>query len=601
MNPLSFISDKVILYTMRIAPQLLLVERDPAVRALLVEGLKALKRFRVFEASSVRTAEQQLRNHQIDLVVLGFINEEMNGERSIWMRDIHHRVQGVVVLDDYSDLSDGEVPTSITLFPDETYTRCQRPRREDAIEHIAGRANQLIPRSSLKGRRFIRQRVDEEDEGTLTVLWVGPEHPINIELQRVCLELGLILVSVESAREALIESRLHRIEAAFVYHQLSDMPGISLIRSVRREVGVTLPIALVSPNQPVEERVEFVHSGVSLFLTEEVGYDVVKQGLRQLQSLGSVSAAKILVIDDDEALLSDLLSSQLSGSAYEVSCLTSPLRLLELLSEIHTDLLVIHTDMIGIGGFEVCRTLRATPEWQALPIILMGERDDPEIRMAAYRAGADDYLTRDANSEFIKTCLRSRLERSRVIQERADRDGLTGLLVRRAFNDALLSRMASARRTNSSVAICLIDLDHFKSINDTYGHIAGDRVLAAMGRLLSSSFRVEDLRGRWGGEEFVVAFSGEDPDNARAILERAKRDFTRFFFEGENDEEFKVTFSAGIACFPEHGDTIEAVFKVADERLYRVKECGRNRILAHDDFDLDELAEIKASQPPIKH
>ena len=158
-----------------------------------------------------------------------------------------------------------------------------------------------------------------------------------------------------------------------------------------------------------------------------------------------------------------------------------------------------------------------------------------------------------------------------------------------------MSQMALARRRGSTVAVCLIDLDHFKSINDTYGHIAGDRVLSALGRLLSSSFRVEDLRGRWGGEEFVVAFSDETAESAKAILERARKEFVRFFFDGEHGERFQAAFSAGVACYPEAGETIEDVFKVADRRLYAVKEAGRNNIFAHDPVVIDEPNDLGVS------
>jgi PleD family two-component response regulator len=180
------------------------------------------------------------------------------------------------------------------------------------------------------------------------------------------------------------------------------------------------------------------------------------------------------VIDDDEALVADMISEELSGGNFEVSCLTSPLRVLELLSEVQTDLVLIHADMQGLGGFELCRTLRALPEWQALPIILATNQQDEELMIAAYKAGADDYVNLSTSSNVIRACIEGRLERSRMVQERADRDGLTGLLIRRAFNDALLGQMASAKRRGSTVAVCLIDLDHFKLINDTYGHLAGD-------------------------------------------------------------------------------------------------------------------------------
>ena len=151
------------------------------------------------------------------------------------------------------------------------------------------------------------------------------------------------------------------------------------------------------------------------------------------------------------------------------------------------------------------------------------------------------------------------------------------------------------------MAVCLIDLDHFKSINDTYGHIAGDRVLSALGRLLSSSFRVEDLRGRWGGEEFVVAFSDESAESAKAILERARKEFVRFYFDGEHGERFQAAFSAGVACYPEAGETIEDVFKVADRRLYAVKEAGRNNIFADDStIEVEELQKVETEQAKLE-
>ena len=429
--------------------------------------------------------------------------------------------------------------------------------------------------------------IEEEDQQDqrASILWVGPkEHEVHSDLERVSRSLNFKLIAVESAQKALRETRLHTFNVAFIYHQLSDMQGLTLVRSLRREVGENLPIAFISHTQDVELRLEGIHAGVSLFLNESMSVDLLSQSVRQLQTLNLRGSARVLVIDDDDSVLGDRVVQDLEKAHFQISCLTSPLRVLELLSEIQTDILVIHVEMEGLGGFEMCRTLRALPEWQSLPILLMGSQEDEMVKIAAYRAGADDYLPTNSSALTLKTCIESRLERSRVIQERADRDGLTGLLVRRAFNDALHSQMAAARRKGSTVAVCLLDLDHFKSINDTYGHIAGDRVLASMGRLLSSSFRVEDLRGRWGGEEFVVAFCYEDEKTAQAILERARKEFIRFYFDGEQGEQLQATFSAGIACFPKDGETIEDVFKVADERLYTVKEHGRNAILAQDQF-----------------
>ena len=627
------------------AAKILVVERDAALRATLVEGLREARDARLYEATSTHTATQLLKTQQIDVLVVGQLSEALEGELSelrLWLRASLARVKRCVRLIEAregwqgstpeeapwseltrrafegalnappitpslpliastpstEDVTSQDPPTSpispsrhvsaVSEAPVEvsyaSVSEAPRPSRPDALTSIKAVAAEPSARHVTLTRA--EREEQEAQEGGVLALWVGPsEHEMSRDLSRVCELLKLKLVSVESAQAALHETRQKRFEVAFVFHQLQDMFGLSLVRSLRREVGDVLPIAFVSSQLQVSDRLEAVHAGVSLFLSEETSADLLTQATRQLQNLNTHGSARVLVIDDDQANLVDSVTSDLTGSSFQLSSLTTPLRVLEHLAEVQTDLLIINADMVGLGGFEVCRTLRATPEWQALPIVLIGERSDDEIRVAAYRAGADDYVSTRFDQSVLRASLTSRLERSRVVQERADRDGLTGLLIRRAFNDALNARIATARRQGSCVSVCLLDLDHFKSVNDTYGHIAGDRVLASIGRLLSSSFRVEDLRGRWGGEEFVVAFSNEDAASAKVILERARREFVRFYFEGEHGESFQSSFSAGVATFPEHGETIEDLFKVADERLYKVKEAGRNRILAADSFD----------------
>ncbi|WP_373047548.1 GGDEF domain-containing protein [Vulgatibacter sp.] len=133
---------------------------------------------------------------------------------------------------------------------------------------------------------------------------------------------------------------------------------------------------------------------------------------------------------------------------------------------------------------------------------------------------------------------------------------------------------ASAR----PAALALLDIDHFKRVNDEHGHLVGDGVLLRFGHLLTASFRVEDLRGRWGGEEFLVAFPGETAAATEGILARLLGAFQAIPFTGEQGATFHCTFSGGVAAYPEDGDTPEALLRIADERLYAAKEAGRSRI-----------------------
>ena len=139
-------------------------------------------------------------------------------------------------------------------------------------------------------------------------------------------------------------------------------------------------------------------------------------------------------------------------------------------------------------------------------------------------------------------------------------------------------RLSEAHRFKKPVSLCLIDLDHFKGVNDTHGHLAGDRVLGRLGRLIGSRFRAMDVRGRWGGEEFVLAFYGEDSETSEMIVGRLKDEFAKMEFRGDMGEKFRVSFSAGIVSFPEHGGTFEDLFRLVDKKLYKAKDGGRNRI-----------------------
>jgi diguanylate cyclase (GGDEF)-like protein len=180
--------------------------------------------------------------------------------------------------------------------------------------------------------------------------------------------------------------------------------------------------------------------------------------------------------------------------------------------------------------------------------------------------------------EELRARVQARLERARLSKERAERDALTGLLLRRPFIDGVRARLAESQRQSKPLALCFLDVDHFKKVNDKFGHLAGDRVLTRLGRLLGARFRREDVRGRWGGEEFVVALLGETAESAKEILSRTAAELAGMTFEGDAGESFHITFSAGISVSTVDGATVEELLKTADARLYRAKANGRNRI-----------------------
>jgi diguanylate cyclase (GGDEF)-like protein len=143
----------------------------------------------------------------------------------------------------------------------------------------------------------------------------------------------------------------------------------------------------------------------------------------------------------------------------------------------------------------------------------------------------------------------------------------------------------------------LLDVDHFKKVNDTYGHLAGDKVLSGLGQLLSRRFRVDDLRGRWGGEEFMLTFKRETKSTMLLAVNRVLDEFKAMTFSGDKGETFQNSFSGGIAEYPIDGESVFELVKVADARLYQAKKRGRKQIVIDDDLFEEVEEEGEAAHP----
>jgi diguanylate cyclase (GGDEF)-like protein len=354
------------------------------------------------------------------------------------------------------------------------------------------------------------------------------------------------------------------------------MSSFSLARRLR-SMTPTLALAFVSADGSVASRVAAAHAGATVFLSKPLGAFELTSAVRNLLAARSGKRSRVLVLDDDKAF-SALVGAILEPDDVDTASEEHPSKILEALDRAPPDLLLVDVHMPHVNGIDVCRTIRVTQRWQALPLIVVTNDSSLETRMAAFDAGADDYLLKPVVPQELSSRVRIRIDRARLLYEMTNVDPLTRLLSRRGFLDALAPRMSDALRHKHALALALLDVDHFKKVNDRYGHAAGDRVLAGLGELMASRFRLEDLRCRWGGEEFVLAFPGEDAATIVAVLERLLAELRGQEFAGEGGELFRVTFSAGVASVPRDGESTEALLKLADERLYAAKGAGRARV-----------------------
>jgi diguanylate cyclase (GGDEF)-like protein len=414
------------------------------------------------------------------------------------------------------------------------------------------------------------------------VLVVDRDPATCAQLEELGRERLLAVVTAADVPQALAAATRGRFHAAFVdaSNGVSVESALGLAAALRATPRhARLPLAYVSDNGRIELRVAAAHAGASLFLTKPIDGYAFGAAVDQLLALCHDERMRVLVVDDDEDFVA-VVGEVLTDAGFLVRSVPDATALLETLDDVHPDLIVLDAMLPRVSGWDAIRVVRTTIEHRDVPIVFLTARTDLEARIAAFEAGADDYVGKPLVAEELLARMRVRLERRRLLREMIERDPLTRCLSRRALLDALASRLSEAKRHSRSLSIALIDVDRFKRINDQYGHLVGDRVLAALGRLLNARFRREDLRARWGGDEFVIVFPGAPAMTAAAVLSRVLDEFRTLPFRSDRGERFFVTLSAGIACFPLEGATVEALVRAADRRLYEAKTTGRSHVVA---------------------
>ncbi len=338
------------------------------------------------------------------------------------------------------------------------------------------------------------------------------------------------------------------------------------------------PLIVGSREHTMDARVLAAHAGASTVLHLPAPSSVVTEALHLALAPKQAGRPRVVVLDDDPAFL-DVVAALLSGEGVELQQMRVADDLAAILDAPPPELLILDVVMPQVSGLDVCRVLRATAGWREVPVFFVSADTRSETRMASFRAGGDDFIAKPVLAEELLVKLRVALERVRLRRDLTERDTLTGLLLRRPLIEQLNQRIAMGRRRSQLLSIAMLDLDHFKQINDVRGHLAGDRVLATVGQLLRERFRLEDVRGRWGGEELLLGLANVTATEAARVIARTLDELRAMSFTADDGATFHVSFSAGVASFPDDGDALEQLLKVADRRLYAAKSAGRCRVI----------------------
>jgi diguanylate cyclase (GGDEF)-like protein len=291
-----------------------------------------------------------------------------------------------------------------------------------------------------------------------------------------------------------------------------------------------------------------------------------------------IEKALILIVDDvpsNVQMLANLLKDD-----YQVKVAVDGKRAVELaISSPKPDLILLDVEMPNMDGYEVCSVLKENQNSVDIPIIFVTGHDSIAEEEKGFALGARDYITKPFRPAIVKARVNTQIELKQQRDELirlAMHDQLTGLYNRHYLTDEGGRKFARAKRREEPLCAILIDIDHFKAVNDVHGHLMGDKILQAIAKELEFGNREEDFTARYGGEEFIILL-----ENCNLEFALKKAEMIRNQIEKAKPEGLQVTASFGVSSLGVNITQFETLLKRADDALYEAKESGRNKVVAY--------------------
>lgn len=398
---------------------------------------------------------------------------------------------------------------------------------------------------------------------------------------------------------------------------MPGMDGFEVCRRIKQNPKTAhVPVVMVTALDQPSDRVAGLEAGADDFLTKPVDDAALFARVRSLvrlkmmtdelrmrettgQNMGLVDPAetlieaapggRILVIEDRPESVAWFNSAL--APANEVSAVDMFEEAVVRVRGGDFDLIIVSLGLRGFDGLRLCSQLRSLPEGRNVPILVVVSDGDRRKLTQALEMGVNDYLTRPVDRNELTARVRTQLRKKRYADrlrhnvqlslEMAITDQLTGLHNRRYMSRHLDTLIGNARRSGKPISFLIMDIDHFKSVNDTHGHDIGDEVLREFAGRISANVRGIDLACRYGGEEFVVVMPDTDVAFASTIAERLRASVEATPFKiSRAPNSLCITISIGIASSECGDDGADALLHRADQALYRAKREGRNRVIA---------------------
>ena len=426
------------------------------------------------------------------------------------------------------------------------------------------------------------------------------------------------VLTASNGTEAIAICERERIDVVLLDVMMPGLDGFEVCRRIKANPKTHhIPVVLVTALDQASDKVRGLEGGADDFLTKPVDEIALVTRVRNLARLKTLTdemlmraltgrqmglsedaallkalseeSGRVLVVDDD-VRLAQRIAGWL-GRAHEAVIAADPQSALGMLANEEFDLMIVSLTMTGADGLRLCSQVRSTDRARHLPIIVLVEPGNEARLLRALDMGVNDYIMRPVDENELLARARSQVRRKRYsdhlrnrLEERIEAaviDPLTGLHNRRYMETHLATLVDEARRSGRSLSVLLADIDHFKSVNDTYGHDAGDAVLREFSERFRRNTRGIDLACRYGGEEFLIIMPDTPLERAYQIGERLRVSVAADTFAIGSGPGIHITASVGLATLERADDTPQTVFRRADTALFEAKRRGRNQVAAN--------------------
>jgi two-component system cell cycle response regulator len=441
--------------------------------------------------------------------------------------------------------------------------------------------------------------------------------PTNVRLLEARLTAEYYEVSsAHSGAEALAKCQEQDFDIILLDVMMPEMDGFEVCRRLKADPKTHhIPVLMITALDQPSDRVQGLDAGADDFLTKPVddmqlmarvkslvrlksltdelraraltGQQIaIEDAIRAMDSI-SAAGGSVLIIDSDQRH-AERIKAYLEPE-HKVDILSQPADAVFQVAGASYELALISMSLDGFDPLRVCSQVRTVEQTRNLPIILMADEADKPRVVRALDLGINDFIYRPVERNELMARVRTQIRRHRYAMElresvnntmaMAVTDQLTGLYNRRYFERHLNVLLGKAQEQERDLALMILDIDHFKAVNDSYGHDIGDAVLREFSARLRRNIRGVDLACRFGGEEFVVLMPDTDFAQADSVAERVRQSIAEKMFDVGAPRPLSVTVSVGVSLNESLADTPESLIKRADVALYRAKREGRNRVI----------------------